>query len=60
MHHNKNTFGKDKSDIYMISENNSISNNTKRKKKKTKSGRNIKKMEVLSHQAPTQIYAIGY
>lgn len=55
MHHNKNTFGKDKSDIYMISENNSISNNTKRKKKKTKSGRNIKKMEVLNHQAPTQI-----
>ena len=57
MHHNKNTFGKDKSDIYMISENNSISNNTKRKKKKKKpkSGRNIKKMEVLNHQAPTQI-----
>ena len=33
MHHNKNTFGKDKSDIYMISENNGISNNTKRKKR---------------------------
>lgn len=33
MRHNKNTFGKDKSDIYMISENNSISNNTKRKKR---------------------------
>ena len=41
MHHNKNTFGKDKSDIYMISENNSISNNTKRKKKKKRNQEEI-------------------
>ena len=51
MSQNNNALGKGKSDIYMISENIGISNNTKRKnQKKFAIGKKYLKFEVLNHQ----------
>lgn len=52
------SLGKDKSDIYIISENYGISNNIKREKPEKKKyciGKEYLKMEVPNHQRVTQM-----